>query len=137
MTTIVCNREGMAADKRSTGGAIMKVTKLFRVNGSIIGAAGNFEQILRFVEWRRNPEQRPTFASETSLNALELMPNGKILWWGAEMVPITVEDEYYAVGSGSPYALGALAMGASLKEAVKIANRWDEQTGPQVQTMRL
>lgn len=137
MTTIVCTRSSIFADKRSTGGHIMRVTKLFRVNGSIIGIAGNIEQALRFVEWRRTPEAKPAFADNSNFAALELTADGGIIWWGAEMVGIPVEDEYFAIGSGSAYALGALAMGASPKDAIKIASRWDEATGSEVQSMTL
>ena len=34
-----------------------------------------------------------------------------------------------AIGSGSEYALGAMAMGASAKRAVQIASRFDPSTG--------
>jgi 20S proteasome alpha/beta subunit len=137
MTTIVCNREGMAADKRISGGAMFRSTKLFRVNGSIIGIAGNAEQALRFVEWRRTPEQKPQFNSESSMEALELYPDGRLVYWGAEMVGIPIEEDFYAIGSGSHLALGALTMGASLKEAIKVAAKWDNGTGTQIQTMSL
>lgn len=49
MTTIVCNRTSMAADKRVTGGPMFKTAKIARVNGSLIGFAGNTEQALRFI----------------------------------------------------------------------------------------
>lgn len=137
MTTIVCNREGMAADKRISGAAIFKSQKIFRVNGSLIGFAGNVEQALRFIEWRRSPEQRPQFSDGPSFEALELTPDGALIWWGAEMVGVEVQDEYYAIGSGAQIALGAMAMGATLKEAIQIAARWDTATGKEVQTMNL
>ena len=137
MTTIVCNRQGMAADKRASGLPLLRVTKLFRINGSIIGVSGIYEQALRFVEWRRTPDAKPAFADASNFCALELTADGRILYWGAEMIAIPVEEEYYAIGSGCPYALGAMARGASLKEAVKIAGRWDEATGSEIQTMTL
>jgi 20S proteasome alpha/beta subunit len=137
MTTIICSREAMFADKRSTGGHIMRVTKLFRVNGSVIGIAGNIEQALRFVEWRRTPEVKPTFADNSNFAALELTPDGWMIWWGSEMVGIPVEEEYFAIGSGAGIALGAMAMGATPKEAIKVASWRDEATGSEVQSMSL
>ncbi|HJV75467.1 MAG TPA: hypothetical protein VJ654_14670 [Noviherbaspirillum sp.] len=137
MTTIVCNRSGMAADRRISDMPMFQAKKLFRVGGSLIGVAGSMDQCLRFVEWRRNPEVRPTFADSPSFSALELTSGGKILWWGSEMMPVEISEEFYAIGSGAPYALGALSAGKSLKEAVKIAARWNEATGPEVQTMNL
>lgn len=137
MTTIVCNRLGMAADKRISGGPIFASTKIFRVNGSLIGVAGNMEQALRFVEWRKTPEQKPQFAEQVGFEALELRPDGVLVWWGCEMVGVAIEDDYYAIGSGAALALGAMAMGATPKQAIQVASKWDVATGSEIQTMSL
>jgi 20S proteasome alpha/beta subunit len=42
---------------------------------------------------------------------------------------LVVDQPYYAIGSGSPFALGALAQGASAKEAVEAAAKSDPFTG--------
>lgn len=135
MTTIVCNRKCMAADRRGTSNPVFKMTKLFRVGGSIIGVAGNVEQALRFVEWRRTPESKPTFAEASSIEVLELTADGRLLWWGAEMVGVPIENEFYAIGTGAMAAMGAMSMGASPKRAVAVAALWDAATGPDVQVM--
>ena len=137
MTTIVCNRTGMAADKRISGGPIFASTKIFKVNGSLIGVAGNMEQALRFVEWRKTPEQKPQFNEQVGFEALELRPDGLLVWWGSEMVGIAIEDDYYAIGSGAALALGAMAMGATPKQAIQVAARWDVATGNEIQVMSL
>lgn len=138
MTTIVCDRRGMAADKRisGVGSAVFKTAKLYRVRGSIIGFCGNPEQALQFIEWRRNPDAKPTF-TEPSFEAIELTAAGELLWWGVEMVAIPIEDECYAIGSGAAYALGAMAMGASPRRAVQVAAQYDSATGAEVQLMTL
>lgn len=137
MTTIVCDRRSMAADRRGTSNPVFKTTKIFRVHGSLIGVSGNLEQALRFVEWRRTPESKPTFSEGASLEVLELSPDGTITWWGPEMVGVVIENDFYAVGSGAMAALGAMSMGATPKQAVAIASVWDAATGPEVQTMTL
>lgn len=53
------------------------------------------------------------------------------------MVAVTVEDDFFAIGSGAPYAMGALASGMSLKKAIQIAAQYDSATGAEVQTMTL
>lgn len=137
MTTVVCDRTSMAADKRISGGPLFKSTKIFRVRGSLIGVAGNMEQALRFVEWRRTPEQKPQFTDSPGLEALELTADGRLIWWGPEMVGIPIENDHYAIGSGAAIALGALAMGATPKKAIQVASQWDSATGADVQTMSL
>ena len=136
MTTIVCNREGMCADKRVTGSTMFKTTKIQRVNGSLIGYCGNIEHCLKFVEWRRNPDSKPEF-SERTWEALELTSDGRMLWWSIDLMPIEIEDDYYAIGSGADFALGAMAMGAKPQQAIKVAATYDPGTGPDVQTMKL
>lgn len=137
MTTIVADRKGMAADKRITGTvAVFKTPKLYRVNGSVIGYAGNVEQALQFIEWRRHPDTKPTF-SEPSFEILELTSDGRLMWWGSEMIAVPIEDDHYAIGSGAAYALGAMAAGATVKEAIQIAAMYDANTGTEVQTLTL
>jgi hypothetical protein len=137
MTTIVCNRQLMAADKRVSNMPMFKTTKLFRVKGSIIGVCGGMEQCLHFIEWRRKPKKTAPKFQEPAFSALELMPNGKIQWWGDEMIAVPIEDEFYAIGSGANYALGAMHMGATPQRAIEASARWDEATGGEVQIMRL
>lgn len=136
MTTVIATRKGMAADKRGTGTAIFKLTKAFRVNGNLIGFCGNVENGLRFIDWRRSLGTRPEFSTDTDFEAIEVSPEG-LIYWGSELTPVAIEDDFYAIGTGAQFALGALAMGASIHKAIQIAHRWDENTGPDVQILYL
>ena len=127
----------MAADKRVTGGPMFCTTKLFRVRGSLLGIAGNVEQAMRFVEWRRTSGPQPQFTEQPNIEVIELTSDGKLFWWGAEMVGIPIEGKCYAIGSGAALALGAMEMGATPKQAIQIAAKWDATTGSEVQTMSL
>lgn len=137
MTTIVCNRRGMTADKRATGCPQFLTTKIFRVNGSLIGFSGNIEHALRFIEWRRSPDTKPVFDGGFNAELLELHADGTMTYWGSEMVGIKVEDDHYAIGSGAHLAIGAMAMGATPEHAICIAAKWDNSTGFEIQTMKL
>lgn len=137
MTTIVCTRTTMAADKRVSGCPIFKTAKIYRIKGALIGFCGNVEQALRFIEWRRSPDAKPTFVETSDIQALELSADGRLTLWGAEMVGIPIEDEFYAIGSGAFVALGAMAMRASPKRAIEIAAKYDTNTGSEVQIMTL
>lgn len=138
MTTVICDRRGMAADMRLSDAGIpaFKTTKIHRINGSLIGFCGNAEQALQFIEWRRNPGPKPTF-TEACFEALELNAAGEMFWWGSELQAVPVADEVMGIGSGAAYAIGAVAMGASLKRAIQIASQYDSATGAEVQTMTL
>jgi hypothetical protein len=136
MTTICANRKSMCADKMISGGATFSSSKLFRIGSSIYGGAGDYEPILIFLRWRADAQQIPDFKPEDNFNILELNQHG-LYCWGARLVPMHIEDEFYAIGSGSGFALGALAHGATLQAAVRTASRWDECTGTEVQTFHL
>jgi hypothetical protein len=137
MTTVICDRRGMAADMRICGNITFKSPKIHRVNGALIGFCGDAEQALKFIEWRRNSDLRPTFNESGSFEALELSADGRLTLWGTELVGTPVLDDFYAIGSGAMCALAAMAMGAGLKRAIQIASRFDPNTGPDVQTMNL
>lgn len=141
MTTIVANRECMAADTRVVGaGAMYHSPKLFRIGTSIFGTAGDAMMGLIMVEWLRTPQRNRkqlyghwnenTDRSECIL--MELNPSGLYLWngWG---VPEKVMDKSYSIGSGSMSALIALHRGATPEEAVRAAMPVDENTGGDVQ----
>lgn len=48
-----------------------------------------------------------------------------------------ITDEEFAVGSGRKFALGAMAFGATAKEAVKIAKKMDSGTGGKIHVFHL
>jgi ATP-dependent protease HslVU (ClpYQ) peptidase subunit len=46
---------------------------------------------------------------------------------------LVTNTNIYGIGSGAGYALGALAYGASIEEAIKIAKKFDINTGGKIQ----
>ena len=138
MTTICANLTTMCADRRTTGGAMFSTTKVKRINGSLYGGAGCLENILHFFAWIQNPDElkKPEASDETFFEILELNKSG-LYYWSRQLIPIRIEDDFYAIGSGAGYALGALAHGATLQGAIRTAARWDECTGTEIQTLRL
>jgi hypothetical protein len=127
----------MAADKLISNSPCFHAKKLFRVNGSIYGIAGEMSKCLQFVAWRKNVQEKPQFTDSDNFCAIELTPKGKIMKWEQELFPIEVDSPFYAIGSGAAYALGAASAGKTPRQAVQIAARWDEATGSEVQTMSI
>lgn len=136
MTTIVCNREMMCADKQATHTANFITTKLYRIGGSIFGCAGESGLGRKFLAWKRGGD-KPELDSESQFSALELTHDGVIQLYDCHLEPYAVENDCYAIGSGGEFALGAMSMGASLEDAIKIAAKWDSYTGSEIQVMRL
>ena len=139
MTTIVCNREGMAADTRVTSeGSICHEDKLFRLGLSIFGTAGHASVGLVLLEWLRTARNRDRLYKQIpdpwrdDVLLVELNPGGIILWdgWG---VGRRLNDKEYAIGSGGMPALALLRAGASLRDSVAGAIGLDECSGPPIQ----
>lgn len=61
---------------------------------------------------------------------------GRVYIFGGDGSWVRNPDGFYAVGSGSPYALGALKAGASPKKAVKIASFFDSGTNDDVRVVK-
>jgi len=61
---------------------------------------------------------------------------GRVYVFSSDGAWVRNPDGIYAVGSGAPYALGALKAGASPKEAVKIASIFDSGTNDDVRVVK-
>jgi hypothetical protein len=117
---------------------MFSTTKIKRIGKSIFGGAGDLEKITHFFMWASNPESvpQPVANEESSYQILELSHDGLFIWQ-TNLIPMRIEDDFYAIGSGAGYALGALAHGATIQGAIRTAARWDECTGTDIQTLHL
>jgi hypothetical protein len=136
MTTIIATLEVLASDRRVTGGPMFKATKIARIKGSLYGGAGNLEQIMKMFEWFKNPDMKPDWKFQPEFEILELNEGGLFVW-GSEMIAVPVGMPYYAIGSGAPYALGALECGAPPSDAIRVAHKFDPYTGREIQVHKL
>lgn len=155
MTTIAFKNGVIAADSRVTvtseeGGARnFNTKKLFRktvqIEGKptdvILATAGESAPGSLFVEaWgtgKSLPEIRELFTySEADFSILVVTAEGlfEVDKW---CVLEPVYEPFYAIGSGSKLAMGAMEAGASAQKAVEIACKRDPYTALPVVTMRL
>ena len=147
----------MAADSRCSedGRFVTRTHKIFRLSsGALLGSAGDadFRDICRLLDKVKNAKGMPDRAA---LSALRIdfagslaLPNGST-WLvdidreaeGPEIEYIggiiECQESYAAAGSGSEFAIGAMAHGATAKAAVAIACQYDLNTGPPVRTVPL
>ncbi len=144
MTTIVANRECMAADQRVTGdGPICHATKLRRIGASVYGIAGSVFPATLLLDWiasgakdRSRLHRMLSEDARESFDVLELSAEGLAVWngWG---VRIPLHDECYAIGSGSMSALQALRSGSTPADAIRMTFHLDECSGGSVEVMPL
>ena len=139
MTTIVISRKHgcMASDSRMTGyNAYVNSRKVERIGDSLYGGCGDAEAIEVFLEWARGgkiKKNKPKWGDDNipDFDVVELCADG-IRLWSSRCVPIPVDADFWAVGSGGLAAMGAMLCGKTPAEAVEIAKLCDEYTGGDV-----
>lgn len=135
MTTIVVKDGEIAADSQATRGDMidtLKLTKLHRFNDFWIGLCGSLDVMQTLCLYLS--EQMDDLPAELSCEGLILPDKGKprtIMVSNGVLITTEVEDGY-SVGSGSSYARAAMEAGASAKEAVKIATKFDVYSGGRI-----
>ena len=132
MTTIIADKTGVAGDSIATSPyGLSGCSKVFRLqNSAIVGIAGTLIDWLLFIDWLRGDmEGRPPPMREVEA----LMLHKKILYhFDSSPTPMKVTDTVAVIGSGAQFALGAYTAGASLKEALRIARKFDPYTAGQI-----
>jgi hypothetical protein len=134
MTTIAYRQGVMAADTRAYAGfngQLGEKTKIRRLpDGTMIGASTNQvglgEALLNWYEAGADPAKAPGKLNESKFTLLVVKPEGEAFYaYDTFMLSGPVRAEFYAIGSGAEYALGAMAHGAGPEYAVEIACQYD------------
>lgn len=132
MTTIIADKTGIAGDSIATSPyGLTGCSKVFRLqNGAIVGIAGTLIDGLLFVDWLKTDME----GKSPSMREVEaLMLHKKILYhFDSSPTPMRVTDLVIAIGSGAQFALGAYSAGATIKEAVRIARKFDPYTAGRI-----
>lgn len=140
MTTISWKQGYMAADTQMTiGNCSMQTEKIYGIPGlGVIGIAGAGSIMSRVLEWWANGcEGDPPTLTEEERNrdltcgALLATSEGVFILEDG-IYPSVVKQDYVAIGSGSDFAMAAMAMGKSAEEAIREAMRHDIYTGGSV-----
>jgi len=109
-------------------------TKVFKVDGHIVGFAGSLTEGVKFVAWYATREgDKPTLNDS---EALVLRRDGKIEYWDEAMHPAILRNKFSAIGSGAAAALAAMHCGKTPDEAVRIACKVDACTGLPIKCLK-
>lgn len=155
MSTVAFRAGVMAADTQSTfrDSPHLGAVKLFRTRDFVLGFVGRYPLSFHVVEWFRDVEAgligtlldplthdastMPHDADEpAALEMLAYRSDGRLFhgFSCGEFVPLSVE--FAAIGCGARFAIGAMAMGATAAQSVRVARQHDIYTGGPVQIMR-
>lgn len=143
MTVIAWDGKTLAADKQSTQANMARtVTKIYRVPNGMIGICGSAVHGMELLEWFRNGRQRDKFPFPKSKDEI-----AHVLYIDLETVaiyngetgpfPEYCESPFIAAGSGRDYAMAAMHLGKSAREAVEVACHFDVTCGMGVDTLDL
>ena len=138
MTTIACNRTSIAADLQVTYGSnkFKTKTKIYSFEPHeityklpyYVAFCGTVEKAYDILDWLTDPTQKmPGNANKATF--LVLTQDKKIFTFHKPSQWIEVDEPYFALGSGESFALAAMALGKTPKEAVIVASKHDINTG--------
>ena len=136
MTTIAAcfSKKEIAADSMVSLETVhYGVCKLRRGNVSLFGAAGDWDNCLKFLQALESGSLNDM---ETDVSVLELRKDGLWVYEGT-IIPARLKNDFYAIGTGANYAIAAMHMGASPTQAVEIACMYDPSTRGPIDTMFL
>lgn len=136
MTTIAWDGKTLAADTQSTSGGLPWTTiKAYRLNdGRLFAGSGAAEDCEAVREWLEKGGDKPTLKDFIGL----LIDNNSQCWSLEDKLhKIPVQAPFHACGSGRDFAMAAMHLGKSAREAVEFACLYDIYTGMPVTELSL
>lgn len=142
MTCIAWDGKTLAADKRADRGygLIATTTKIHRVGQDLVGHAGSASYSRAMLAWFRagaKPEDFPAHQrdDDKTVGFMVVSPPGAINAYDMTPYPVTYEDTMFALGTGREFALTAMHLGKSARDAVEIACRLCMNCGNGIDTL--
>jgi len=141
MTTIAFRDGIMASDSMiECNGWLspcIEVEKIRKVtNGALIGLAGNPTFFDPFCDWFLGIKNERPVLNDTMI--LVALPDGQLEEYTQHgKIVLSLSKPFFAIGSGTPAALGAMCAGATAERAVSIAALLDPYTGGRIQVKHL
>lgn len=136
MTTIAAKVSSgeIAADSMVSGDdSFYLVEKLRKGKVSIFGACGDWDKILKFYSVL---EHGGELESDIDITVLELKNDG--IWiYESTIIPARIKNDFWAIGTGANYAIAAMHLGKSPREAVEIACTYDTSSNPPIDVLTL
>ena len=140
MTTIAWDGKSIVADKQATSGHLkVKTTKLVKLkNGWIAGFAGSLSEARVVEVWLNQGADRETKPTVENLSVMMVSPDGREVYEMEEQLELfQIEGKFHAIGSGERYAIMAMHLGKTAREAVKLTSKYDPYTGLGVTEFKL
>lgn len=126
MTTVVANREMMVADTFFSDGS--RSQKILRGTRQLVGYAGDAYAGVLLATWVLEGMRGPPPAMKRGTVSVLVLRHDGLFQMDGRGVLLPHTAEFFAIGSGGDYAIGAMARGATPEEAVEVAAEFDSHT---------
>ena len=146
MSVVVFDGTSLAADRQAVNGEYkFETSKLYRIDDEVCAFTGNMDSGLAMLRWYQLGRPRnewPVIQQDrenwSRLIVMRRSVGGpRVEYYDQTPDAILSHQAFAAWGSGRDFALGALARGATAKEAVEIACHFSIYCGMGVDVMEL
>lgn len=137
MSVVAWDGKTLAADCQVTSNGMRYLSKkIFKLeNGSLVAVVGAVAEGLEILDWFKRGARPEDFPRDRERSAmLIVVESGQVRECSGVPIWIDVCEPFMAWGSGKEFAMGAMAMGASAREAVEVANRFCVSCGMGVES---
>ena len=136
MTTVAYSSGVLAFDSKITGndGYTGWGIKGRKTSKFLMAGCGSFADMTAFMDWMQAGgvvADKKLFGIDRKIEMSAIVVNkkGHVYFYEDYLYPFQIDAPFHAIGSGSSYAIGAMAFGATAVQAIKIASKWDNGTG--------
>lgn len=107
-----------------------ETTKAHRLaDGSLFASCGALENNAAVRQWLNGDGEKPVMDKDDDFDGVVIKPDGSAWMLNRKLHLIAIESPYFSTGSGRDFALVALRMGKTAREAVELAAEFDIWTG--------
>lgn len=128
MTVIAWDGKTLAADKMTNFGGLHGTTvKVHRIGDKLVGGCGTTAQIQEMLKWVEkgcDPEKFPPQQRnlQECVSLLVVNKDGSLHQYESTPWPIILQNKQWAIGNGRDFAIAAMYLGKTAKEAVEVTN---------------
>lgn len=145
MTTVVWSaKHKMLAADRQVGSPIVEKPKILDAGKYLLAGAGYYDDLYEVALWlskgadENDKPELPDRSDGDSNFLVVTKETGEAAWLTTPFLrPVPIHEEFYTLGSGGDFALGALMAGANPAKAIAIAIHLDPQSGGYVDVIKL
>mgnify|MGYP001612490594 CR=1 FL=1 len=131
MTTICWDGRTLCADRQlTTSGVRFETTKAHRLkDGSLFASCGALENNVAVRQWLNGGDDKPAIDKDDDFDGVLIKPDGTAWMLNKKLHLIAIESPYFSTGSGRDFALLAMKLGKTAREAVELACELDIWSG--------